>query len=241
MATRKTKRYDEGGMAPEMGALRAPNQEAPIGPSGEDGFANLAKMMGKTKEMRMPNRIDDSIGPRNAGYMDDYRVPNMRLPRPPMDNEPPMKRGNNDLAGQLTKLMGGSTRGAGDGVPLGQKAMGTSDGGISPMGTSDDGPANLAAMMGRAKKGVGIPAMPPQDTGPERIIGEPMPDDVERARPMPMVDAVKNIMGRRGRNPGRARAMGAGMGGFSAGGSVSSASKRGDGIAQKGKTRGKMC
>jgi hypothetical protein len=32
-----------------------------------------------------------------------------------------------------------------------------------------------------------------------------------------------------------------GMGGFSAGGSVSKASSRADGIAQRGKTRGKMC
>ena len=184
MATRKTKRYNEGGMAPEMGGPRAPDQEAPVGPSNEDGLANLAKMMG--------------------------RVPTQAAPQ------------------------------------------------------NQDGPANLAAMMGRTKE-MRMPAMPPQDTGPtlgsasgrepgpqdtppERIIGERMPDDVGRDRPMPMVDrpmpmvdAVKNIMGRRGRNPGRARAMGASMGGFSAGGSVSSASKRGDGIAQKGKTRGKMC
>ena len=201
MATRKTKRYNEGGMAPEMGGPRAPDQEAPI-------------------------------GPRDTGYMDDYRVPSYGRPRSPMDNEP-TKSGNNALAGQLTKLMGGSARGAGDGIPLGQQAM----------GTSDDGPANLAAMMGRAKKGVGIPAMPPQDTGP--TLGsasgrEPM----DGPTPNPMVGALKNIlannMGRRGRNPGRARAMGANMGGFSAGGSVSKASSRADGIAQRGKTRGKM-
>jgi len=56
-----------------------------------------------------------------------------------------------------------------------------------------------------------------------------------------MVDAVKNIMARQGRQPIRARAMGAGMGGYAKGGSVSKASSRADGIAQRGKTRGKMC
>ena len=97
--------------------------------------------------------------------------------------------------------------------------------------------------------GGGISAMPPQDFPPERIIGDPgrFQEDVAppRDRPMPMpVGALKNIlannMDRRGRNPGRGRGMGAGMGGMAKGGSVSSASKRGDGIAQKGKTRGTM-
>ena len=158
MATRKTKRYDEGGMAPEMGGPRAPDQEAPVGPSNEDGPANLAKMMG--------------------------RVPTQAAPQ------------------------------------------------------NQDGPANLAAMMGR------VPTPQAQDTGP--TLGsasgrEPM----DGPTPNPMVGALKNIlannMGRRGRNPDRARAMGANMGGFSAGGSVSKASSRADGIAQRGKTRGKMC
>jgi len=41
--------------------------------------------------------------------------------------------------------------------------------------------------------------------------------------------------------PERGRNMGNRMGGMAKGGSVSSASSRGDGIAQRGKTRGKMC
>jgi hypothetical protein len=83
---------------------------------------------------------------------------------------------------------------------------------------------------------MGIPAMPPQDTPPERIIGEPGPQDTPAANPM--VSALKRAMSSR---PNRGKNLGNLMGGFSAGGSVSSASKRGDGIAQKGKTRGKMC
>jgi len=110
--------------------------------------------------------------------------------------------------------------------------------------------SKVAGLMGR------MPTPQAQDTPPERIIGEPM----ERAMPMPMpprsggmrtapgaeqndrmVDAVKNIMARRGRQPIRARAMGEGIGGMAKGGSVSKASSRADGIAQRGKTRGKMC
>ena len=211
MATRKFKKYDEGGMAPEMGGPRAPDQEAPIGASNEDprgplaaklaglmggnkmmtvrppqdqdGPANLAAMMGRTKEMRMPDRIPRM---RDDSMMD--RIPRGLRGRSTMENMPTF-----------------------------------------------------------------------QDTPPERIIGEPGPqaqdtgptlgsasgrEPMNGPTPNPMVGALKNIlannMGRRGRNPGRARAMGANMGGFSAGGSVSKASSRADGIAQRGKTRGKM-
>ena len=221
MATRKTKRYDEGGMAPEMGSPRGPDEYSPVGPSGgdprgplaaklaglmggnkkmtvrppqdQDGPANLAAMMGRTKEMRMPDRMplmrDDSM----MNNM-EYLGPRARHPMEedigrPMPYERPIKGG---------------------------KGM------------------------------MGMPAMPPQDTPPERIIGEPMEKmPIGNDRPNPMVGALKNIlannMGRRGRNPGRDRAMGASMGGMAKGGSVSSASSRADGIAQKGKTRGKMC
>jgi hypothetical protein len=164
MATRKFKKYDEGGDV-------------------------LGRLMG---------RADDSIGPRDTGYMD----------------EPPIKSGRNDalgtMAGQLTKAIGGSARGAGEGIPLGQReAMGTSDEGIPAVGVSNAKTALQDMTIKKAAK----------DAMVEELIS-----GMSRK---PQVAKIKSSYG--------------GMGGFSAGGSVSKASSRADGIAQRGKTRGKMC
>jgi hypothetical protein len=225
MATRKMKRYDEGGMAPEMGGPRAPDQEAPIGPSGEDPrgplAAKLAGLMGGNKMMTV-RPPQDQDGPANLAAMMG------RTPTPQAQDFPPERiigdpgPTQEDVAPKRNRPMPMPIRG-------------------EQMGSTDD---YQVPSYGRPRSPMGsMPTPQAQDTGP--TLGsasgrEPM----DGPTPNPMVGALKNIlannMGRRGRNPGRARAMGANMGGFSAGGSVSKASSRADGIAQRGKTRGKM-
>jgi len=80
-----------------------------------------------------------------------------------------------------------------------------------PFSGNQSGPANLASMMGQAQNAGGLEGM---------------------------IGALK---GARSSIPERGRDMGNRMGGMAKGGKVSSASSRGDGIAQRGKTRGKMC
>lgn len=82
---------------------------------------------------------------------------------------------------------------------------------IKPLSGNQSGPANMAAMMGQAQKA----------------------NELEG-----MAGALRGAMASM---PSRGRKMGNRMGGMAKGGSVSSASNRGDGIAQRGKTRGKMC
>jgi len=185
MATRKTKRYDDGGDvlgrlmggAQETEDVRIPRMRDPKVDPGD-----------RIPRMRPPR--DNGIGPRDTGYMD----------------EPPIK------------AIGGSARGAGDGIPLGQR-IGTADDGIPAMGVSDDGiPAAgvsdaQTALQGMAAKKAAKDAM--------------VEDMISGMRNQPKVAKIKSSYG--------------GMGGFSAGGSVSKASSRADGIAQRGKTRGKMC
>ena len=182
MATRKTKRYDDGGDV--LGRL--------MGAAQEMQSARMPDMRDDSMMDRIPR---DSIGPRDTSYMD----------------EPPMKRGTNDeLAGQITKVMAGSARGAGDGIPLGQReAMGTSDEGIPAVGVSN------------AKTAL-------QDMTIKKAARDAMVEDmISGMSKQPKVAKIKSSYG--------------GMGGFAKGGSVSKASSRADGIAQRGKTRGKMC
>lgn len=182
MATRKFKKYDEGGdvLSRLAGAAQA---------------MQGSRMPGIRDDSMMDRIPRDSIGPRDTSYMD----------------EPPMKRGNNDeLAGQITKVMGGSARGAGDGIPLGQReAMGTSDEGIPAAGVSD---AKKALQDMTTKKSA------------KDVLAEALMSGMEN---QPKVAKIKSSYGN--------------MGGFATGGSVSKASSRADGIAQRGKTRGKMC
>jgi hypothetical protein len=111
------------------------------------------------------------------------------------------------MAGQLTKAIGGSARGAGDGIPLGQR-IGTADDGIPAMGVSDA----QTALQGMAAKKAAKDAM--------------VEDMISGMSKQPKVAKIKSSYG--------------GMGGFAKGGSVSKASSRADGIAQRGKTRGTM-
>ena len=209
MATRKTKRYEDGGDvlgrlmggAQETEDVRIPSMrnfeddtESRVGnnpPRMRDPEVDPGD---RIPRMRPP--MDDSIGPRGTGYMD----------------EPPIKSGRNDalgtMAGQLTKAIGGSARGAGDGIPLGQR-IGTADDGIPAMGVSD---AQTALQSVAAKKAA-------KDAMVE--------DMISGMRNQPKVAKIKSSYG--------------GMGGYAKGGSVSKASSRADGIAQRGKTRGKMC
>ena len=188
MATRKFKKYDEGGDVLSRLAGAAQEMQGSRMPGRSDD-----SMMDRIP--RMSNPSDDSIGPRDTSYMD----------------EPPMKRGNNDeLAGQITKVMGGSARGTGDGIPLGQReAMGTSDDGIPAAGVSN---AKKALQDITTKKSV------------KDVLAEALMSGMEN---QPKVAKIKSSYG--------------GMGGYAKGGSVSKASSRADGIAQRGKTRGKMC
>ena len=188
MATRKFKKYDEGGDVLSRLAGAAQEMQGSRMPGIRDD-----SMMDRIPRMRDPS--DDSIGPRDTSYMD----------------EPPMKRGNNDeLAGQITKAIGGSARGAGDGIPLGQReAMGTSGDGIPAAGVSDA----KTALQGMAAKKAAKDAM--------------VEELISGMSKRPQVANIKSSYG--------------GMGGYAKGGSVSKASSRADGIAQRGKTRGKMC
>jgi hypothetical protein len=198
--TRKVKGYLEGGMAPEMGSSRISDETAPLrqhmpnfnedsikpfSSSNEDGYANLAKMMGtypssydgpgrdtngpepieRAPNMRLPRSpmddaimppgfmddpirriprmrppMDNGIGPRNTGYMEEEILNDRPMPvdLPPMDEpikrivppglvplprygDPSMKRGNDALG----------KRGAGNGIPSGKSPMGTSAKGAS--------------------------------------------------------------------------------------------------------------
>jgi hypothetical protein len=198
MATRKTKRYDDGGDvlgrlmggAQETEDVRIPRMRDPEVDPGD-----------RIPRMRPP--MDDSIGPRDTGYMD----------------EPPMKRGRNDalgnMAGQLTKAIGGSARGAGDGIPLGQR-MGTAD---ERMGTAGDG----ISAMGVSDAQTALQGMAAKKAAKDAVIE----DLIYNSRKQPDRAKIKPSYG--------------GMGGYAKGGSVSKASSRADGIAQRGKTRGKMC
>ena len=185
MATRKFKKYDEGGDVLSRLMGHAEEMQGARMPGIRDD-----SMMDRIPRMRPP--MDDSIGPRDTSYMD----------------EPPMKRGNNDeLAGQITKVMGGSARGAGEGIPLGQR-MGTADDGIPATNVPD---AQTALQSVAAKKAA-------KDAMVE--------DMISGMSKQPKVAKIKSSYG--------------GMGGFAKGGSVSKASSRADGIAQRGKTRGTM-
>ena len=189
MATRKMKRYDEGGDV-------------------------LGRLMGRAEEMQ---------GERMLGSMEEpiQRRGIVQLPRSERDMEEPIQRpmpyelptksrNIDELVGQATKVMGGSARGAGDGIPLGQReAMGTSDEGIPAVGVSNAKTALQDMTIKKAAK----------DAMVEELISG--------MSKRPQVAKIKSSYG--------------GMGGFSAGGSVSKASSRADGIAQRGKTRGKMC
>jgi hypothetical protein len=203
MATRKTKRYDDGGDVLERMMGTSSNSE-----DGPGRDTNGPEPIEREPNMRLPEvdpgeriprmrpPMDDSIGPRDTGYMD----------------EPPIKSGRNDalgtMAGQLTKAIGGSARGAGDGISLGQR-MGTADDGISAMGVSDA----QTALQGMAAKKAAKDAM--------------IESLISNSRKQPDRAKIKPSYG--------------GMGGYAKGGSVSKASSRADGIAQRGKTRGKMC
>lgn len=93
--------------------------------------------------------------------------------------------------------------------------------------------------------GVGVPYMPPVGIAPGAIGGNPSNElptvpvqprqPMGRARPMPVPVRRPMPVRRRGMNEGGAVKK------YAAGGSISSASRRADGIARKGKTRGKMC
>lgn len=93
--------------------------------------------------------------------------------------------------------------------------------------------------------GVGVPYMPPVGIAPGAIGGNPSNElptvpvqprqPMGRARPMPVPVRRPMPVRRRGMNEGGAVKK------YAAGGSISSASRRADGIAKKGKTRGKMC
>lgn len=69
---------------------------------------------------------------------------------------------------------------------------------------------------------------------PPTVRAQPRPP-MGRARPMPVPVRRPTPVRRRGMNEGGAVKK------YAAGGSISSASRRADGIARKGKTRGKMC
>jgi len=218
MATRKTKRYDDGGDV--LGRLMNGAQETedvriPSMRNFEDDTESregnnpprmrLPEVDPGERMPRMLPPMDNSIGPRDTGYME----------------EPPIKSGRNDvlgtMTGQLTKATGGRG-GAGDGIPLGQR-IGTADDGIPAMGVSDDGiPAAgvsdaKTALQGMAAKKAAKDAM--------------VEDMISGMSKQPKVAKIKSSYG--------------GMGGYAKGGSVSKASSRADGIAQRGKTRGKMC
>jgi hypothetical protein len=201
MATRKFKKYDEGGdvLARMMGTSSSNRDVDAMDPSENDGRSIADRVAG------MRSTMDDAFNSQPEESND--RIPRMRNPV----DEPPMNRGNNDkLAGQLTKLMGGSARGAGDGIPLGQReAMGTLDDGIPAAGVSN------------AKKAL-------QDITSKKSAKDVMVEDlISSMGNQPKVAKIKSSYGN--------------MGGFAKGGSVSKASSRADGIAQRGKTRGKMC
>lgn len=203
MATRKTKRYDDGGdvLGRLMGGAPPSSYDGPgrdtNGPEPIEQAPNMREPMDepidRIPRMRPPR--DNGIGPRDTRYMD----------------EPPIKSGRNDalgtMAGQLTKAIGGSARGAGDGIPLGQR-IGTADDGIPAAGVSDA----QTALQGMAAK---------------KAVRDAMVEDmISGMSKQPKVAKIKSSYG--------------GMGGFAKGGSVSKASSRADGIAQRGKTRGTM-
>ena len=76
----------------------------------------------------------------------------------------------------------------------------------------------------------------------DRLGSEPDAYIVNRRRRAAMEEAKESIPPSRTFGAGAMSAKGlGGMSGFSKGGKVGSASKRADGIAQRGKTRGKMC
>jgi hypothetical protein len=212
MATRKTKRYDDGGdvlgkmMGTYPSSYDGPGRDT-NGPEPIEREPNMREPMDepidRIPRMRPPR--DNGIGPRDTGYMD----------------EPPIKSGRYDalgtMAGQLTKAIGGSARGAGEGIPLGQR-IGTADDGIPAMGVSDDGiPATNFSDAQTAL----------QNVAAKKAVKDAMVEDmISGMSKKPQVAKIKSSYG--------------GMGGFAKGGSVSKASSRADGIAQRGKTRGTM-
>jgi hypothetical protein len=147
-ATRKVKGYAEGGMAP-----KAPEQEFPVGPSGpypdEDAFANLAKMMGTYpssydgpgRDTNGPEPIDRSgivplpRPPKDDPFMHDmeYRYPveepidRSGLVPLPRYREPSIKRGDYIMP-PIEKSNMGNVRRTDDGIPIGQQAIGVSEG-----------------------------------------------------------------------------------------------------------------
>jgi len=180
MATRKTKRYDEGGMAPMMmGSLpfQMPQNTGVVGPKGP-GPGDF--QTGGNMEKRLPQLPGNAGGPmpQLPGPGDFQTGGNMEKPMPPQ------------MPTRMPPQM--------PGPPSAQ---------MPPPGPPPGPPPTQ---------------MPPQMPGPMR--GQ-----------MPMPGPMRG----RGRQIGRP--MGAGMPMMAKGGSVSKASNRADGIAQRGKTRGKMC
>jgi hypothetical protein len=196
MATRKTKRYSDGGDVLERMMGTSSNSEDGPGrdtngpePMMQSGNGD-AEMMEQLARGLIRGSKDDEIGPRDTGYMDEpiKRVRPMPMPRPPMRDP--------EEGGGIPAMQG---------IPATEKG-----GGIKPFSGNQSGPANMAAMMGQVQKAGGLEGMAGALRG-----------------------AMASI-------PERGRNMGNRMGGMAKGGSVSSASSRGDGIAQRGKTRGQM-
>jgi hypothetical protein len=122
------------------------------------------------------------------------------------------------LAGQIIKNMGGSkSNGPNDGIPLGQAPTGTSEEGLPTTGTVMRGvPATGVSDAKTALQG--LAALRGRNDNQEGM--------------------VKALRGAMSSSPYGGKDMGNRMGGMAKGGSVSSASRRGDGIAIKGKTKG---
>jgi hypothetical protein len=172
-----------------------------------------------TRKMKRYEDGGDVLGRLMGGMneTDADRAPRMQ-PENPINPDEPMSRGddNSGKMAQVIKSMSGSNRGnAGDGISLGQR-MGTAD---ERMGNAGDG----ISAMGVSDAQTALQGMAAKKAAKDAMI-ESL---ISNSRKQPDRAKIKPSYG--------------GMGGYAKGGSVSKASSRADGIAQRGKTRGKMC
>jgi hypothetical protein len=176
---------------------------------------------------------------------------NSTIPRPTAGTIPPQARAQFDM---LSKPTSPRYVGTGNGVPETYEGRGTGNGpspgynvpppapGMKPgMGTSapvapkptpmpiDQGPAQIAKA-----KGFDMSALGPG-------FSNPMNPPVGRPTPLPMRPTSPSMTMPKAPMRGTAMKSGGSVKKMASGGSVSSASKRGDGIAQRGKTKGRMC
>jgi hypothetical protein len=132
-------------------------------------------------------------------------------PENPINPDEPMSRGD-DNSGKMAQVI---------------KSMGGSN-----RGNAGDG-IPLGQRMGTAKDGISAAGVSDAQTTLQGMAAKKAAKDA-------MVEELISGMSKRPQVANIKSSYG-GMGGYAKGGSVSKASSRADGIAQRGKTRGKMC